>query len=59
MMACERKLKRLKKKNPVQRCEWFLLCTNPATGHTPHPVLGAVPTCNRCHQFATGEARAV
>ena len=54
MMPSERKLKRLKKKSKTQRCEWFLLCTNPATGSTPHPVLGKVPTCDRCHQFATG-----
>jgi len=59
MMACERKLKRLKKKNQTQRCEWFLLCTNPATGTTPHPILGDVPTCDRCHKFATDEERTV
>ena len=57
MMPSEKSLKRLKKKNPTPRCEWFLLCTNPATGSTPHSVLGSVPTCDRCHTFATGEVR--
>lgn len=35
-------------------CEWFALCTNPATDTEPHPVLGAVPICERCK----GRARA-
>jgi hypothetical protein len=39
-------------------CEWFANCGQPATGTTPHPVLSAVPTCDRCHQFATGKPRA-
>ena len=34
-------------------CRWFVLCGRTATGTTPHPVLGAVPTCDRCHAFAT------
>jgi hypothetical protein len=29
-------------------CEWFALCENPATGLVAHPVLGHVPTCQRC-----------
>lgn len=29
-------------------CEWFALCENPADVALPHPVLTAVPTCNRC-----------
>ena len=39
-------------------CEWFAGCGKPATGTTPHPVLSAVPTCDRCHEFATGAPRA-
>lgn len=38
-------------------CMWFAGCDHAATGHTPHSVLGPVPTCNRCHKFATGEER--
>lgn len=29
-------------------CEWFGTCENPAVTHIPHPILGAVPTCQRC-----------
>jgi hypothetical protein len=28
-------------------CEWFALCTNPATSVEPHPM-GDVPICDRC-----------
>jgi len=38
-------------------CQWFALCNRPATGTTRHPALGNVPTCDRCHNFATGESR--
>lgn len=41
----------------IDRCAWFARCTNPATGTTSHPVLGSVPTCDRCHTFATGQSR--
>lgn len=41
----------------VQLCEWFALCLKPATGTTPHPILVEVPTCDDCHEFATGEKR--
>jgi hypothetical protein len=34
-------------------CQWFAYCTNEATGTTPHPILGDVPTCDRCHRAAT------
>lgn len=33
-------------------CKWFARCGRSATGTTPHPVLGAVPTCDRCAAFA-------
>lgn len=36
-------------------CEWFALCGRPATGTTSHPVLGAVPTCDRCAKRARPE----
>ena len=29
-------------------CGWFALCDRAATGTTPHPILGTVPTCDRC-----------
>lgn len=29
-------------------CAWFAICTNPANGLRSHPVLGDVPTCQRC-----------
>lgn len=32
-------------------CEWFALCENTPTGSTSHPVLGDVPTCDRCASF--------
>lgn len=30
------------------KCEWFLLCDNPAVTTQSHPVLGDVPICQRC-----------
>ena len=35
-------------------CQWFAKCGRTATNKTPHPILGEVPTCLRCHKFATG-----
>lgn len=29
-------------------CRWFALCTRPSAGTVRHPVLGDVPTCQRC-----------
>lgn len=34
--------------DPEGRCEWYALCPNPADGTVKHPVLGDVPTCQRC-----------
>jgi hypothetical protein len=34
--------------DPEGRCEWFARCPNPADGVVDHPVLGNVPTCQRC-----------
>lgn len=39
------------------KCRWFLRCESPATGLTPHALLGEVLTCDRCHRFATGLER--
>jgi hypothetical protein len=33
-------------------CQWFAGCGRPATGTTHHPILGDVPTCDRCAEFA-------
>lgn len=30
------------------RCEWFLWCENTTVRAVRHPLLGAVPTCERC-----------
>lgn len=29
-------------------CQWFAHCENEATTTKSHPVLGAVPACDRC-----------
>lgn len=33
-------------------CQWFAGCERPAAGHVTHPILGEVPTCHRCAEFA-------
>lgn len=35
-------------------CEYFALCDNPADGTVDHPILGTVPTCNRCATMMGG-----
>ena len=29
-------------------CQWFALCDKDAVGVVDHPILGYVPTCQRC-----------
>jgi len=29
-------------------CEYYALCTNVTDRGTQHPILGVVPTCERC-----------
>lgn len=36
---------------PGQMCEWFLLCTRPATVFIEHPIVGPVPACSRCEDW--------
>lgn len=31
-----------------RQCEWFAACDRPAVTLTPHPLIGKVPTCQRC-----------
>lgn len=33
-------------------CQWFLMCDRPAVTTVKHPVLGDVPCCQRCADFA-------
>lgn len=37
-------------REPVERCEWFALCENPAVARIAHPAFSpqGVPTCQRC-----------
>ena len=39
------------------KCQWFLLCPNEATTTQAHPILGDVPVCNRCKEFAEKHKR--
>jgi len=39
---------------PRETCRWFLLCENVATVDLPHPILGSVPTCQRCADKVRG-----
>jgi len=36
------------------KCQWFARCTRPAVTSVPHPVLGEVPCCQKCADFARG-----
>jgi hypothetical protein len=33
----------------MTKCRWFIRCDAPAVTTLPHPILGAVPVCQRCH----------
>lgn len=35
-------------------CQWWVMCGNPATKFEPHPILGAVPICDRCAALVAG-----
>lgn len=35
-----------------QRCEWFAGCDKLATNTVNHPILGDVPVCGTCYDFA-------
>lgn len=48
-----KKAARKSARQAVQKCMWFRDCKNAATGTTKHPILGDVPTCERCNKFAT------
>lgn len=37
-----------KPRHAANLCQWFLRCTNLATGTLSHPILGDVPICARC-----------
>jgi hypothetical protein len=38
--------------NALVDCRWFIQCGRKATGTTKHPIMGDVPTCDRCAKFA-------
>ena len=40
-------------------CQWFALCDRFATREVSHPVLGSVPTCERCAERAERQSRTV
>lgn len=29
-------------------CQWYVMCDHEAIGVSEHPILGAVPICQRC-----------
>jgi hypothetical protein len=35
----------------TDKCQWFALCENKAVMLEPHPILGEVPICQRCHEW--------
>lgn len=38
-------------------CEWFAMCANPAVGTVAHPIMGEVPTCQRCTRWSGGHSQ--
>jgi hypothetical protein len=47
-MTDETMLEKVQREHVDGQCEWYLLCTNASTHDEPHPILGNVPTCDRC-----------
>lgn len=43
----------VREKTEKPRCEAFLLCKNPATTSFEHPIIGTVPSCERCKKRST------
>ena len=38
----------------VVACGWFARCDRPANGVQPHPILGDIPSCQRCADVVSG-----
>jgi len=49
---CKANIRAALDRRSAPTCRWFARCGRPATGTTPHPILGQVPTCARCDAFA-------
>lgn len=32
----------------MEQCQWYAACFNTAIGFVSHPIIGAVPVCQRC-----------
>lgn len=32
----------------IQLCRYYALCDRPAVGYVDNPIIGRVPTCQRC-----------
>lgn len=45
-------LQKMAEAKPEGECRWFIGCTRPATTTVNHPILGDVPCCEKCADFA-------